>query len=86
MARKFWVNTNRNATVTKAIKDIDKYSVSAQERIKSAIIASTADVHNGAKSRVPVKTGALKKSIDSDMTVYAYVSKLYGRIYIRHVV
>ena len=29
MARKFWVNTNRNATVTKAIKDIDKYSVSA---------------------------------------------------------
>lgn len=35
MARKFWVNTNRNIAVTKVIKDIDKYSVSAQERIKS---------------------------------------------------
>lgn len=27
MARKFWVNTNRNATVTKAIKDIDTASL-----------------------------------------------------------
>lgn len=31
MARKFWVNTDRNAAVTKAIKDIDKYSVSADD-------------------------------------------------------
>ena len=31
MARKFWVNTHRNAAVTRAIKDIDKYSVSEDD-------------------------------------------------------
>ena len=86
MARKFWVNTNRNATVTKAIKDIDKYSVSAQERIKSAIRASTADVHNGAKSRVPVKTGALKKSIDSDISKDGLSGYVFSKSPVAHLI
>lgn len=86
MARKFWVNTDRNAAVTKAIKEIDKYSASAKEQIKSAIRLSTADVHSGAKSRVHVKTGELKKSIDSDISRDGLSGYVFSKSPVAHLI
>lgn len=68
MARKFWVNTNRNAAVTKAIKDIDRYSESVQTNIRGAIRHTTDAVKTAAMGRAPVRTGNLKKSIDGEIS------------------
>ena len=68
MARKFWVNTDRNAAVTKAIKDIDKYSESVQTNIRGAIRCTTDAVKTAAMGRAPVRTGNLKKSIDGEIS------------------
>lgn len=68
MGRKFWVNTDRNTAITKAIKDIDKYSRGVQENIRGAIKSTTESVKIAAKERVPVRTGELKKSIEGEMS------------------
>ena len=68
MARKFWVNTDKNSAITKAIKDIDRYSESVQTNIRGAIRCTTDAVKTAAMGRAPVRTGNLKKSIDGEIS------------------
>lgn len=86
MAKKFWVNTSRNSAVTKAIKDIEKYSAKVQGNIRSSIKTSTINVMAGAKNRVPVRTGALKKTIDSELAKDGLSGYVFAKSPLAHLI
>lgn len=76
MSRGFRINFSV-PELSKTLSQISAYDGKTAIKIENAVRGSTKNICSGAKKRVPVRTGALKKSISSQFdqrTVTGYVA------------
>lgn len=62
MSREFWVNI-KVPELQGALKNINKYDETTQEKLRSAVRSSTQNVMAGTIRRAPIRTSELVKSI-----------------------
>lgn len=69
MARGFYVNFN-TPEIKNVLGNLAKYDAKTALKIEDAVRNSTKAISQGAKQRVPVRTGNLKKSIRYSFNTY----------------
>lgn len=85
MSRGFKVNFSC-PELKNALRNIDKYDNQTTVKIENAISKSTLAIGKGAKERVPVRTGDLKKSIKSSFHVKAMQGTVKAKQYYAHLI
>lgn len=83
--RGFYVNF-KVPELKQALTDIQKYDTKTAMRIEAAVSSSTKAIGKGARSRVPVKTGDLKKSIRTSFNTQKVEGTISAKQHYAHIV